>query len=73
MDDRVCIGSEHRAAPLDDVFVAADHNEELARFHCGRTAADRCVDHRDTLCRSLLGDLAARVGMNGAVDGEDPT
>ena len=38
----------------------------------GPTAAHRRVDHRNTLCRSLFGDLTAGVGMHGAVDGDDP-
>ena len=32
MDDRVGVGCEHRAAPLDDVVVAADHDQQLALF-----------------------------------------
>ena len=52
--DRVGVGREHRAAALDDLVVAADHDQQLALLDGGRPAAHRGVDDRNTLCGSRL-------------------
>ncbi len=71
VDDGVGVGREHRATAVDDVGVAAGHDQQLALFDGGRPAAHRGVDDRNTLFGSRLGEFPARVGMDGAVDRDD--
>ena len=54
VDDRVGVCREHRTAALDDVVVAADHDQQLPFLDGGPAAAHRGVDHRNTLCRQPI-------------------
>ena len=60
MDDGVGVGREHRAAALDHVVLAADHDQKTSLHDGRRSTAHRGVDHRNTLLGSRLGDLASR-------------
>ena len=69
--DRVGVRGEHRPAPFDHLLLAADHDQQRALLDCGAAAGHRRIDDRDALCTSLFSDLAARVGVDCAVDGDD--
>ncbi len=67
----IAVGLEHRTGPGHGVVVPADVHGEPPGGRGGTTAAHRRVDHVHARRRGRRRDLAALVGADGRVQGED--